>query len=375
MQTKLSSIIQSLDIIAPLRFAEHWDNVGLLIGDPNATITRALLAIDYTRDVAYEARALGCELVIAYHPPIFTPLKRLVAHSLAYDAIRDGVAIYSPHTALDVANGGTNDVLADVLGLYDVIPLRRAKNLVSGIDDDVKLVVFVPEKDVDVVCGAMFAAGAGVIGKYSSCSFRSRGTGTFFGEDGARPAVGEIGRLESVDEVRVEMVVPTARIEPVIDALKRTHPYEEPAYDVVRVAPRHQRSSTNEMNRGMGRIGTLPTIARTDLIARAKERLGATHLLVAGPTSGTVSRAAVGAGACGDLVDDVIAQNSDFYLTGEMRHHDALKAAAAGITVVCALHSVSERVALPGLRARILEHHPELDTVLSLRDRDPFMVF
>src|SRR5262245_17176495 len=114
---KLSEFVQAMETIAPTRFAESWDNVGLLVGDPQQGVTRAMLAIDYTPEVAAEVIESKCDVVIAYHPPIFDPLKQLVAGSTGgsiYDTIRRGIAIYSPHTALDVAEGGTNDLLADI---------------------------------------------------------------------------------------------------------------------------------------------------------------------------------------------------------------------------------------------------------------------
>lgn len=255
---KLSDLLVTLDVIAPLRLAEKWDNVGLLLGDPASSVTRCLLAIDYTRDVADEARAGGHQLVLAYHPVIFDGLKRLHAGSLVYEAARAGLAIYSPHTALDVADGGTNDVLADLCGLTARTPVRV------------------------------------------------------------------------------------------------TAPLE---------------------NRGLGRVGDRAPIARKDLLAHLREALGVRHLLVAGPTDGEVSRVAVGAGACGDLLRDVIAAGAGLYLTGEMRHHDALRAAAEGVTVVCALHSNSERVTLTRLAARLAALHPEVAFEVSTRDRDPFEIW
>src|SRR5207237_1391413 len=146
------------------------------VGDSAADVTRAILAIDLTRAVMEEARANRCDLVVAYHPPIFDPLKRVVAGSVVFDAIRAGVAIYSPHTALDVAPGGTNDVLADAVEMTDRVPLRA-----EAKDREYKVVFFAPVADVEKVSRALFEAGAGRIGAYSSCSFRTAGTGTFFG--------------------------------------------------------------------------------------------------------------------------------------------------------------------------------------------------
>src|SRR5581483_4503630 len=106
----LQELVAALNEIAPTRNAESWDNVGLLVGDPAQPVSKVMLTIDYTQEVAEEARAAGCDAVVAYHPPIFDPIKRLTAPSVVFDAIRRGVAIYSPHTALDVVDGGTNDM-------------------------------------------------------------------------------------------------------------------------------------------------------------------------------------------------------------------------------------------------------------------------
>src|SRR5215212_8152005 len=139
--TPLRSLIDAMETIAPTRYAEAWDNVGLLAGDPEQPVTKALLTIDYTEAVAAEAAAGGFDAIIAYHPPIFDAIKRLTAGSLVFDAIRRGVAIYSPHTALDVAEGGTNDVLADAVGLMERAPLKLAEVKATQY----KLVVFTPQ--------------------------------------------------------------------------------------------------------------------------------------------------------------------------------------------------------------------------------------
>ena len=364
----LSELVQALEVIAPLRDAAPWDNVGLLVGDPAADVSRVLLAIDYTVEVAAEARAERCEAVIAYHPPIFGKLDRVVRGAtdasrpgaLVYDAIRSGIAIYSPHTALDVADGGTNDVLADALGMKERAPLSRTESK----DADYKLVFFVPLEGAERVSRAVFDAGAGRIGSYSSCSFRSPGTGTFFGEEGATPVVGERGRLEQVEELRVETVVPIARVAAVLAALRASHPYEEPAFDLVRVAA--------PPGKGMGRIGVVEEITRAALVVRIKAALGVERVLVAGPTEGSASRVAACAGSCGDLVFEALRGKADLYLTGELRHHDALRAAAEGMTVVCALHSASERGVLPHLAARLSRALPRMAFVISRADRDPF---
>ena len=363
-------LVRCLEEIAPTRYAESWDNVGLLAGDPGADATRVLFTIDFTRAVADEAFAARADVVVAYHPPIFAAMKRLPHDAPVVEAVRRGVALYSPHTALDAAPGGTNDVLADVCGVLAEgrAPLRPA----AAKDAEHKLVTFVPANALGAVSEALFAAGAGRIGRYSSCSFRSPGTGTFFGEEGAKPVVGRAGELEEAEEVRLETVVPIARVAEVVAALRAAHPYEEPAFDLVRLA------AAPPSGFGMGRVGEVASTTREALVARVREGLGAPHVLVAGPRSGKVERVAVCAGAGGDMWQDAAAHGADVYVTGEVRHHDALAAAARGMTVIAALHSQSERVSLTSLEQRVREACARaggaIETIRSTKDADPFVV-
>jgi dinuclear metal center YbgI/SA1388 family protein len=364
---QLSALVETLEQIAPPEFAEPWDNVGLLAGDPAQSIRGILLTIDYTREVAEEAASAGCDLVISYHPPIFQGLKKVTAGNVVFDAIRRGVAIYSPHTALDVANGGTNDMLADVIGMTERQPLRLSEPKASNY----KLVVFTPRDAVEKVATALFNAGAGGIGKYSCCSFRTSGIGTFFGHADANPAIGEPGRLERVDEVRLEMLVPIGKVEPALRALRESHPYEEPAFDLNVLVPV---GAAGAPPRGQGRVGNIPPVERGELFDRIKRGLGVAQVLIAGPTQGKVSLAAVCAGSCGDLLEDAIGAKADIYLTGEMRHHDAARAAESGLTVVCTLHSNSERAVLARLKMKLEEIAGVPPIKISSADRDPFLI-
>ena len=362
----LQRILTALEEIAPLACAESWDNVGLLAGNPAQSVRRILLCIDYTATVATEGAQAGCDLVIAYHPPIFSAVKRITGDGpshLIHDAIRRGVAIYSPHTAWDVATGGTNDLLADAVGLADRRPLRA----IAPAANELKFVTFVPEAQVQRVSDALFAAGAGRIGNYSSCSFRVGGVGTFLGEAGANPVVGQAGRLETPAEIRVETIVPKDRLEAVVAALRKSHPYEEPAFDLTVLA-------AHPTGMGQGRIGNrAEAVAVVDLLTGIKKSLGLGTLLVAGDANRSVTRVAVCAGAGGELLDDAISAGAEVFLTGELRHHDALKATAAGVTTICTLHSNSERPSLMRLKTRLENAVADLpEAVVSVADRDPF---
>jgi dinuclear metal center YbgI/SA1388 family protein len=365
---RLQSVIDAMERLAPSKLAEPWDNVGLIVGDPAQPVSHAMLCIDYTPLVAEEARQAKCDCVIAYHPPLFEPVKRVLAAgatSLVYDAVRRGVALYSPHTALDAADGGTNDVLADAIALAD----RRPLKLRDPRPTHYKLVMFVPHEAVDRVSAAVFDAGAGVIGDYRECSFRTAGQGTFFGSAGTQPTVGQAGRREQVDEMKIETLVPMAQAEAVVTAMRKAHPYEEPAFDLQALAPSPEVV-------GLGRVGKVAGDATIDMLLNMLRRaLGVTRLLVAGEPGRVARRAAVCAGACGgDLLSEAIAEKVDLYVTGEMRHHDALRAVRENVTVVCTLHSNSERATLARVATRLTEALPTLRVTRSRQDRDPFEI-
>lgn len=138
MTVPLERVLGWLEQLAPLGLAEPWDNVGLLLEpiadrhEPNLTphVARVLFTIDLTEAVLAEAIAAECDLVVAYHPPLFKPRQRLTrataAERVVVGAIRAGLAVYSPHTALDSADDGLNDWLALGVGAGARGPLVAA---------------------------------------------------------------------------------------------------------------------------------------------------------------------------------------------------------------------------------------------------------
>lgn len=374
----LRSLCQLFEQIAPLNLSAEWDNNGLLVGDASADVRRMLLTIDLTDAVLAEAVQMQADLVVCYHPPIFKPLLRVVADtapsSRIYSAIRQGVALYAMHTTLDAAAGGTNDVLAEALGLVQTRPLAPHSTLRAdgsgGVARRVKLVTFVPEEAVEKVADAIFAAGGGQIGNYARCSFRVNGTGTFLGEPNSHPAVGHAGNYEHVPEVRMEIEVPADRSADAVAALRKAHPYETPAFDLCTLAEIDERV-------GIGRIGQLAEPATLDaVVARIKRALNVEAVwLASGPVAGgdePIRVAACCAGSCGQMYRRAISGGAQLYLTGEFRHHDALEAAQAGMAVAAVRHSVSERRVLHRLADRLGQLGGELTVRVSQSDADPF---
>jgi dinuclear metal center YbgI/SA1388 family protein len=363
---QLKDVVTHLDAFAPLRLAEPWDNVGLLTGDPDGHIADVMLCIDATAEVLAEAAGSPTDLLVAYHPPLFKPVKRLAWDSPVAVAARRNLAIYSPHTALDAVQGGTNDVLADAAGLGYRTPLQPA-----ATTPEHKLVTFVPVHAATQVADALFAAGAGRIGTYTHCSHSTEGEGTFLPGPGSMPATGTLGELSHVAERRLEVRLPAERLMAVVAALQRSHPYEEPAYDVLAIVPVSSQV-------GQGRVGTLPAAEVCSLDAfrqRLSRAMGVPQVALASTAAAErkpVQRVAVAAGAGDALWPAAHAAGVDVFVTGELRHHTVLAALAAGTRVVALGHDGSERAALAPLMHRLRARVPNLRVRLSQADVSPW---
>src|SRR5437762_1706799 len=224
----VADVADFLERFAPTGRAAEWDNVGLILGERSANVTRIVTCLTVTPPVVEEAITSGANLIVTHHPMLFRPVQKLTDATpegrMVLALLRAGIAVYSPHTSFDNCAGGINDLLAEKLGLTEVRPLRPYEGA-----RQCKIVVFVPDSDLAKVSDAMFAAGAGQIGQYSQCSFRLAGTGTFFGSDAANPTVGEKGRREEVAEWRLEAICPEPDVEAAVAAVRQAHSYEEPA--------------------------------------------------------------------------------------------------------------------------------------------------
>jgi len=364
---KLKDIAEEIEKIAPLKLAQDWDNVGLLIGDPQKNVKKILLTIDITGDVIAEAKAAKTDLIVSYHPVIWDGLKKITADGQAgivYDLIRAGISVFSTHTALDSAIGGVNDGLAEIIGIRNRKPIGDYVGSPAG--DKYKLVVFIPIESAAKVSNAVFAAGGGIIGNYSKCGFGVEGTGSFLPLKGAKPAIGKKGKIEAVPEIRFETIVPAEKLDDVIAAMKKAHPYETPAFDCYRLY-----DSQTEF--GLGRIGKLARPMRIEqIIKRIKQHTGAQAIGIVGDEKRLVKTAAVCAGSCGKIINSVIAAKCDLYITGELKHHQALAAQEAGLTCICLSHSVSERFILKKFAKQLQKQIKQVTIRISRKDADPF---
>ncbi len=346
------------------RWAEPWDAVGLVCGDPDEPVRRILLAVDAVPATVAEALERGAQLLITHHPLLLTGVHGVPSDdpkgALVHRMIRGGVAHLVAHTNADVADPGVSDALAARLGLTDLRPLDAQDD--AALD---KLVVFVPHADAEALIDALAAAGAGRLGDYDNCAWTTTGEGRFRPQPGAQPALGIVGSLERVPETRIEMVVPRPVRTAVVAALRAAHPYEEPAFDLLAQAPLPTR-------RGTGRIGelaaTMTLAAFADHVAAA---LPATvwGIRAAGDPGRAVRTVAVCGGAGGSLVDEARRRGADAYVTADLRHHPAVEAVTelgpSAMALVDAAHwateapwldvlaaSLRERFGAPGLAGR-----------------------
>lgn len=369
MSVKLQTLMQIIETIAPKSLAEEWDNVGLIIGSPSKEINRILITLDIDNNVVAEAINTSCDLIITHHPTIFKPLKAiredLPSGKIITDLIRHDISVYAAHTNLDAATGGVNDVLAALLSLEDIKPLSADKEEHLN-----KLVVYVPNTHLAVVRSAMGTAGAGSIGKYAQCFFAAPGQGTFLPLGGATPFVGSVGKVEEVQEWRLETIVTQKLLKKVISAMIKAHPYEEVAYDVIVLANEGEK-------KGIGRIGRLPSkMTLLALAEKVKLVLDIQNLKIAGEGHAEVSKVAVVGGSGSSYINLAAFKGAQCLITGDVKYHEAQDALQRNICIIDAGHFETERPVLTSFSAKISKALEDIgagvEIVVSASQSTPF---
>ncbi len=345
----LGEVVRLLDGWYAPATAESWDAVGLVAGDPGAPVRRVLFAVDPVLPVAEEAAAWGADLVIVHHPlflegvhgvPATSPKGRTLGTLL-----RAGCALFTAHTNADLARQGVSEAFALALGLTDLTPIRPAPGRLLD-----KLVTFVPSPDAEAVRDAIADAGAGHVGDYDRCSFTTHGEGRFRPLAGADPTIGTVGSVEIVDEVRIETVIHREHRTAVMRALLATHPYEEPAWDLVELAEAGVSAT------GTGRVGVVPTTTLRVFAEMVASTVPATAagLRVGGDPDRTVRRVAVAGGAGDFLLDELAGSDVDVFVTSDLRHHPATEfLEKQGPALIDVPHWAAEWTWLPVVRSRL----------------------
>jgi dinuclear metal center YbgI/SA1388 family protein len=365
----LKDVVDLLHAWYPPGTADGWDAVGLVYGDPAAPVRKVMFAVDPSPEVAREAAEWGADLLVVHHPLFLKPVHGFAAttpkgRTLATLAAA-GCALLTAHTNADRADGGVSEALANALGLTDLTPILPSAD--EALD---KITTHVPADHVDRVRDALTGAGAGAIGDYDSCTFSAAGEGRFRPLDGATPTIGEVGRVEVVDEVKVQAVLPRSRRTAVVAAMVAAHPYEEPAYDVVELA------DPGTSGTGTGRVGSVAETTLREFADTVARALPATAhgVRVAGDPDRVVRRVAVCGGAGDFLLDTVLRSDVDAYLTSDLRHHPAAEFREAdGPALVDVAHWAAEWTWLPVVQARLVGAMGDtVETRVSTTCTDPW---
>ncbi len=311
---KVKDITNCIENIAPLMFQESYDNSGLIVGDKNYKIDRALICLDVTDEIINEAIEKDCHLIIAHHPIIFKAIKKINNKTrigkILLKAIKHDIAIYAAHTNLDNIIDGVNSMICQKLDLKNVKILSPKTGLLR------KIVTFCPVDKAEQVRNAMFKAGAGTIGNYDNCSFNSQGLGSFKAGKNTNPYVGEIGKLHYEDEIKIETIFPVNKESEIIDALLKAHPYEEVAYDIYPLENKYY-------NIGAGMIGELEFAEdEFSFLKKVKDIVKIACVRHSKLLNKKVKKIAVCGGSGSFLIKDAIIANADVFLTADIKYHD-----------------------------------------------------
>jgi dinuclear metal center YbgI/SA1388 family protein len=328
-------VIQLFESFSPKLYAMENDPIGLQIGRLNKSVKNVMIALDVLEEVVDEAIEKDVQLIIAHHPPIFRPLKKIVTDSpsgrLIEKLIKHEISVYAAHTNLDVTSGGVNDLLANALQLKDI------EILVPTFEQKLKkLAVYVPVDHEEDVRSALGKAGAGAIGEYSQCSFSSEGTGRFLPGGSTSPYIGKVGKLEATQEVKIETIFPEQLEKRVLSAMLTAHPYEEVAYDIYSLENKGERL-------GLGRIGILPnSMSLLQFADHVKTSLDVKNVRVVGNLQDNIRKVAVLGGDGNKYFQHAKFKGADVYVTGDVYYHTAHDILNVGLNVVDPGHNVEK---------------------------------
>ncbi|MGG0176265.1 Nif3-like dinuclear metal center hexameric protein [Gottfriedia acidiceleris] len=361
-------VVQQFEELFPKHLAEEGDPNGLQIGTLSKQVTKVLIALDVTKEVVEEAISIGANLIIAHHPIIYRPLKKIDTDSepgkIVELCIKHDIAVFAAHTNVDIAENGVSDFLAEALQLENTSVLAP-----TYVEKLIKLVVYVPKTHAEIVLNAICDAGAGHIGQYSHCSFSSNGTGTFMPLEGTTPFIGQQGQLEEVDEVKLETVVPQLKLKQVLRMMQKAHPYEEVAYDTYTL-------ENEGKTFGIGRIGSLKEeISLEEFAHYVKENLDLQGVRVVGNLSDRVKKVAIVGGDGNKFAYHAKRNGADVYLSGDIYYHVAQDWKMLNLNIVDAGHNI-EKVMKSGVKRlldnKLKEKNITCEIIASTIHTDPF---
>ena len=315
---KIKEIITVLEQMAPLAYAEDFDNVGLLVGDQESNATGILVCHDALENIIDEAIAKNCNLVVCFHPILFSGLKKITGKNYVeraiIKAIKNDIAIYAVHTALDNHQEGVNKIFSEALGLINTRILIPKEHFIR------KLVTYTIPENAEIVRNALFDAGAGTIGNYENCSFNSNGIGTYRGNEQSNPEIGERFEFVQANEIKIEVTFEKHLENKILKALFKSHLYEEVAYEIYNLENKHQ-------NIGLGMIGELQNpMKEKDFLLYVKEKMHCGGIRHSNFTGKEIKKVAVLGGAGSFAIKNAIQGGADAYLTADLKYHQFYEA-------------------------------------------------
>ncbi len=342
MSLRVQKLMDLMNDLAPPHLALKNDSIGLQIGHPEEEINNILTTLDVDEQALAAAEKYDANLVVSHHPLIFTPLTaidyRRPDGNIIKEIIRRRINVFVAHTNLDIAPTGVNNLLCNILDVEKagVLEITRQENLL-------KLVVFVPAGYEENLRDGIASAGAGWIGSYSHCTFQSAGTGTFLPLENTEPFIGERGKLEKVDEFRLETVLPASRQKEVKEALLQNHPYEEPAYEFYKL-------EEAGFPLGLGCWGTLTEpLPLKELARKCRQVLGSDTIRYWGDNDAQAHKIALCGGSGGNLISRALQREADVFISGDFKYHDIQYARSMGLNLIDAGHYGTEYPLVPWL--------------------------
>lgn len=366
MPVYISDIVSFLESLAHPSLQESYDNAGLITGQLSQPCTGIVCSLDVTEAVVEEAVSKGCNVIVAHHPIIFRGLKRINGSNYVertiIAAIKNDIAIYAIHTNLDNVIHGVSGRMASMLGLQQTAVLSPKEGMLR------KLFTFVPADNAAALRQALFSAGAGHIGNYSECSFNSDGTGTFTAGAGTDPYVGRIGEQHQEKETRIEVIFPSHLESRIVEALKKAHPYEEVAYDIVPLANIHEAT-------GAGLVGELPAAMEEKLfLEKLKSVFGLSVVRHTAFRRKPVKRVALCGGAGSFLISKALKSRADVYITADMKYHEFFD--AEGRMIIADIgHYESEQFTIGLLQEVLEEKFPTFAVLKTTVNTNPVQYF
>jgi dinuclear metal center YbgI/SA1388 family protein len=359
---KIAEIISHLETIAPPAYQESYDNTGLLTGTPESDCTGALITLDSTEKIVHEAIARNCNLIVAHHPILFGGLKKITGQSYVEKtiiaAIKNDIAIYAIHTNLDNVIAGVNAAMAERLGLVNLKVLMPKESTLK------KMYTFVPHAYADKVREAIFRAGAGAIGNYNNVSFSAEGTGSFIPGEGAKPFVGDIGQPHFEKETKIETIFPAYLQKQVVEALIKAHPYEQVAYDIVRLANTSQYI-------GSGLLGELSEpLNESAFLKKIKEAFDLKVIKHTKLLGNPVKKVALCGGAGSFLISKALASGADFFISSDIKYHEFFDANSR-LIVADIGHFESERFTIDLLHEILVKKFPTFAVLKTALNTNP----